>query len=174
VTGAAQGIGRAAALVLAREGGRALLSDINGDGAADAVRAIDAGMGKGTAFAMRHDVTSENDWKAAIAQVGSVGDLSLDDWRRGMTVPAGAACFLQRLSLHSLHRERQEIFYTMALKGKKTAQVNLRIDPALKEAAERAAAQDRRSLTSYVEKLIDDDLRAREAAAVPSKKRGKS
>ncbi len=41
----------------------------------------------------------------------------------------------------------------------KTAQVNLRIAPTLKEAAERAAADDKRSLTSLVEKLLDDHLR---------------
>jgi hypothetical protein len=46
----------------------------------------------------------------------------------------------------------------------KSKTLNLRIDPELKEAAERAAAEDRRSLTSYIEKLIDDDLREREAA----------
>lgn len=41
----------------------------------------------------------------------------------------------------------------------KTAQVNLRIEPALKEAAEKAAADDHRSLTSLVEKLLSDYLR---------------
>jgi hypothetical protein len=46
----------------------------------------------------------------------------------------------------------------------RTAQVNLRLHPSLKKAAEKAAAEERRSLTSYIEKLIDDDLRAREAA----------
>ncbi len=43
----------------------------------------------------------------------------------------------------------------------KTAQVNLRIAPALKEAAEKAAADDQRSLTSLVEKLLTDHLRDR-------------
>jgi hypothetical protein len=41
----------------------------------------------------------------------------------------------------------------------KTAQVNLRLEPALKEAAEKAAEADRRSLTSLVEKLLVDHLR---------------
>jgi hypothetical protein len=44
----------------------------------------------------------------------------------------------------------------------KTAQVNLRLEPSLKVAAEKAAKADRRSLTSYIEKLIEDDLRAKE------------
>ncbi|MCJ2120638.1 MULTISPECIES: hypothetical protein [unclassified Methylobacterium] len=44
---------------------------------------------------------------------------------------------------------------------KKTAQVNLRIDPALKEAAESAAKEDQRSLTSLVEKLLTEHLKAK-------------
>jgi hypothetical protein len=40
----------------------------------------------------------------------------------------------------------------------KSAQVNLRLKPALKAAAEKAAKAEHRSLTSYIEKLIADDL----------------
>lgn len=61
----------------------------------------------------------------------------------------------------------------MALKGTKTAQVNLRITPALKEAAEKAAAEDHRSLTSLVEKLLSDYIRERQGAALHAPKRGK-
>lgn len=43
----------------------------------------------------------------------------------------------------------------------KTAQVNLRLQPSLKAAAERAAADDRRSLTGLIEKLLTDYLRER-------------
>jgi hypothetical protein len=42
---------------------------------------------------------------------------------------------------------------------KKTAQVNLRIMPALKTAADKAAAADNRTLTSLIEKLLSDYLR---------------
>jgi hypothetical protein len=48
--------------------------------------------------------------------------------------------------------------YTME-KRIKTAQVNLRIDPKLKAAAEKAAADDNRSLTSLIEKLLLDNLK---------------
>lgn len=44
---------------------------------------------------------------------------------------------------------------------KKTTTLNLRIDPDLKAAAERAAAADRRSLTAYIETLIERDLARR-------------
>jgi hypothetical protein len=51
----------------------------------------------------------------------------------------------------------------------KTAQVNLRLDPALKAAAEQAAADDMRSLTSFIEKLIVDHLRHRETAQIAAR-----
>jgi len=44
---------------------------------------------------------------------------------------------------------------------KKTALVNLRMPPSLKAAAQQAAADDRRSLTSLIEKLLVDYLRNR-------------
>ena len=48
-----------------------------------------------------------------------------------------------------------------AIREPKTAQVNLRLPPSLKAAADRAAADDRRSLTSLIEKLLADYLRER-------------
>jgi hypothetical protein len=43
----------------------------------------------------------------------------------------------------------------------KTAPVNLRLKPSLKAAAEKAAEQDQRSLTSLIEKLLTDYCRKR-------------
>ena len=78
VTGAAQGLGAAHARLLASEGARVLLTDINGEGAAAQAEAINAQHGAGTAFAMRHDVTSEADWDAAVAYAAEVlGGLSV-------------------------------------------------------------------------------------------------
>jgi NAD(P)-dependent dehydrogenase (short-subunit alcohol dehydrogenase family) len=47
VTGAASGIGRAIALGYAKEGAQVAVLDINGDGAAETVRAITGAGGKG-------------------------------------------------------------------------------------------------------------------------------
>jgi predicted HicB family RNase H-like nuclease len=47
----------------------------------------------------------------------------------------------------------------MTEKRLKTATLNLRIDPQLKAAADAAAAAERRSLTSLIEKLLADWLR---------------
>ena len=41
----------------------------------------------------------------------------------------------------------------------KSATLNLRVEPAIKAAAEKAAADDRRSLTSLIEKLLSDYLK---------------
>ncbi len=65
VTGAGLGLGRAAALLLAREGARVVVSDIKeAEGRAVADEIIDGG---GEAIFIRHDVTSEDDWRNAIA-----------------------------------------------------------------------------------------------------------
>lgn len=49
----------------------------------------------------------------------------------------------------------------MTEQRRKTGILNLRIDPVLKEAAYQAAADDQRSLTGLVEKLLRDYLRER-------------
>lgn len=94
VTGAAQGLGAAMARMFAKNGARVLLTDINGADAAKLADEIDGA-------ALRHDVTSEANWQAAVAHardrfgglhvlvnnagigaVGTVEETSLDEWRR--------------------------------------------------------------------------------------------
>jgi hypothetical protein len=48
---------------------------------------------------------------------------------------------------------------TLADMAKRTALLNMRIEPEVKEAAEKAAEDDRRSLSGYVEKLLVEHLR---------------
>jgi 3(or 17)beta-hydroxysteroid dehydrogenase len=64
VTGAAEGIGRAAALALAEEGADVVATDIDGEGAESVAREIRA-KNRG-AIALRHDVADESEWQAAI------------------------------------------------------------------------------------------------------------
>ena len=125
ITGAAQGLGAASAWGLAREGARVLLTDVNEAGARQVAAAIDAELGAGVAHSMRHDVSSEDDWIAAIARaretmgglsvlvnnagiaiLGSVEDLSLAEWRRGMAVNADSV-FLGSKHALPLMRENQ-------------------------------------------------------------------
>ena len=98
ITGAASGIGAACARVLAREGARLLLTDLDQAGG----ERIAAATG---AVFMRHDVTDEATWPSVIsaaeqsfgalhilvanAGIGIMGpaiEMSLADWRRQMAV----------------------------------------------------------------------------------------
>lgn len=40
----------------------------------------------------------------------------------------------------------------------RSAQVNVRVEPTLKDAAERAAADDHRTLSSFIEKVLSERL----------------
>jgi NAD(P)-dependent dehydrogenase (short-subunit alcohol dehydrogenase family) len=65
ITGAASGLGKASAMMLAREGAKVALSDINEDGVKAAADEINQKY-PGQAFAYRLDVTHEENWKAAL------------------------------------------------------------------------------------------------------------
>lgn len=95
ITGAASGVGREDALLLAREGARVVLTDID----EDAGRAVAAEIGE-TAEFIKHDIASEDGWRtvfartterfgvpdvlvnnAAILRYGTIEDTSLEDWQ---------------------------------------------------------------------------------------------
>ncbi len=65
ITGGASGLGRASAIMLAKEGAKVAVSDINVDGAAAVTGEINAAH-PGQAFAYNLDVTSEENWKAVL------------------------------------------------------------------------------------------------------------
>ena len=105
ITGAAQGLGAAQAWMLAREGAKVLLADINAAGANEQAAAINAELGEGTAFAVKLDVTQEADWVAAmeVAQArmgglsvlvnnagvgvrGNIETCTLEEWHKGFAI----------------------------------------------------------------------------------------
>ncbi|MCF6329330.1 MAG: SDR family oxidoreductase [Henriciella sp.] len=105
VTGGAQGLGEATAHMLAKEGAKVTVTDINGAGAADVCAAINAQHGEGTAFTWSPDVTSAGHWKdvlqrahdamgglnilvnnAGIGSMASVEDEDYETFRKVMAV----------------------------------------------------------------------------------------
>jgi len=103
VTGAGLGLGRASSLLLASEGAKLVVSDIDeglaGDTAAEIVKA------GGEALALRHDVSKPEDWPTVIAAIEqrfgrldvlvnnagiaiakNIEDTTLAEWRRTMAI----------------------------------------------------------------------------------------
>jgi len=103
VTGGASGIGKASALLLAKEGAAVAVTDIQDDHGKEVAAAIKkAGA---SAIYLHHDVASEAAWEAVVAQVkakfgrldilvnnagiaiaGSVLTMTLADWRRQTSI----------------------------------------------------------------------------------------
>ena len=103
VTGAANGLGRAAALTLAREGAILVATDLQQAAGASLIDEILATGGRGRF--LRHDVTDEDAWRAGVDNIrraegrldvlvnnagiglsGPVTEMSLADWRRQTAV----------------------------------------------------------------------------------------
>ena len=105
ISGGAGGLGSAMARMLAREGAKVSLADVNLDGAKAVAAEIDAAHGAGTAFAFPLDVTKEEQWiyaleeadaamgglsvlvnNAGISRGGNIEQLSFEDWKLVMSV----------------------------------------------------------------------------------------
>ncbi|MCS6626414.1 SDR family oxidoreductase [Roseibacterium beibuensis] len=77
ITGAAGGLGQAMAWMLAREGARVAVTDMDVEGARALAEAINA-YHPGAAFAFAHDVTDEAQWISVVEQaVAAMGGLSI-------------------------------------------------------------------------------------------------
>ncbi len=96
ITGAASGMGKADAKLLAQEGAQVVVADLNEEDG----QAVAADIGENAVF-MRLDVTDEDNWKAVVEAtqarfgrldvlvnnaglmlVGNVVDTDLDSWRK--------------------------------------------------------------------------------------------
>jgi NAD(P)-dependent dehydrogenase (short-subunit alcohol dehydrogenase family) len=103
ITGAASGLGRSAALVLAREGATVVATDLNEDRGQTLV--ADIARAGGYSEFLRHDVTQEEEWRTIMAAIrsrhgrlnvlvnnagiglsGPVVEMSLADWHRQTAV----------------------------------------------------------------------------------------
>lgn len=92
ITGAGSGVGRASALVFAREGARVVCADVMEDWAKETVRLVEDQGGAATVVAC--DVTKETDVRTAIsAAVSSFGRLDVMFNNVGVATPPGAGPF---------------------------------------------------------------------------------
>ena len=105
ITGGAQGLGACFGRMMADEGAKVFLTDVNADGAASVAKSLNDGRQSPVAWSAPHDVTRAEDWKAALAQadeamggvnvlvnnagVGAAGSIeteSFENWRRTMEI----------------------------------------------------------------------------------------
>ncbi|WP_397495591.1 SDR family NAD(P)-dependent oxidoreductase [Rhodococcus sp. KBS0724] len=86
ITGAGSGVGRAAALLFAREGGNIVCADVRDEWAKETVRLIEESGGR--AVSVHCDVSSEDDIEATIkATVGEYGRLDVMYNNAGVSTP---------------------------------------------------------------------------------------
>ena len=122
VTGGATGIGRAAAIALAREGAKVAIGDVNRVDAENTVAEITKAGGE--AIFVECDVGSDEDAKRLVDTTvstfgkldvlfnnaginpmeGSVVDMSLDDWRRVFAINVDGIFFCSRHAVPELRR----------------------------------------------------------------------
>ena len=92
ITGAGSGVGRASALIFAREGAKVVVADVMEDWARETVRLVEEQAGIAVAAAC--DVTREADVVAAIGgAVSNFGRLDVMFNNAGVSTPAGAGPF---------------------------------------------------------------------------------
>jgi len=110
ITGAASGIGRAQALLFAREGAAVVAADLNGDGAEQVVSEIEAAGGIGLAVKM--DVSDNESVRAAVetavSRFGRIDILSntagaFDQYRQTLDTPRELWDKLIAVNLTSLY-----------------------------------------------------------------------
>ncbi|MBS0473243.1 MAG: glucose 1-dehydrogenase [Proteobacteria bacterium] len=100
ITGGAQGLGEATARMLMREGAWVAVTDVNADGVRKVADSLNA-IRPGSAIALSHDVTREEDWHRVVGEVErvfgglhvlvnnagvslakNVEEVTLEEWRR--------------------------------------------------------------------------------------------
>lgn len=124
VTGAASGIGKGIAEKLASEGAHVVVTDIDGDGAAEVARDLVERNGFGRAFATPMDVSSQDSVRnafdaarlqyggidivvsnAGIAPVGAIDQLHLSDWQRSLDINTTGHFLVAVQALNTLKKQ---------------------------------------------------------------------
>lgn len=123
ITGGAGGLGQAMAKAFIAEGAAVLITDLDGDAAERAARALDPDGGK--VFSQAHDVTREADWQEAVAAAesrlgglsvlvnnagvwvsGTVEETDYSTWRRGLDVNLDSVFLGTRAAMPALRKSQ--------------------------------------------------------------------
>ena len=134
ITGAAKGIGREAALLLAREGAALVVTDVDVEGVRQVADEIVAAGGR--SLALRHDVVDEARWdeviaaattefggldvvvnNAGIAIGGDAETLSLDSWRKVMAVNLDSVFLGTRAGIRAMKSRGGSIINISSIEG---------------------------------------------------------
>jgi NAD(P)-dependent dehydrogenase (short-subunit alcohol dehydrogenase family) len=122
ITGAAGGLGESMAWMMAREGARLALSDIDGERARALAQAI-SDEHPNAAFAYAHDVASEDQWREVVASaVADLGGLSVLVNNAGV---GGPLAFVEDDTIENWQRQ-YEINLRSVMLGAKHAMPHLR------------------------------------------------
>jgi 3(or 17)beta-hydroxysteroid dehydrogenase len=134
VTGAGVGLGRAAAMLLAHEGARVVVTDLNiGEGGRTADEIVEKG---GEAIFIRHDVAQEADWRDAIGMAtsrfgkldilvnnagvalgGSVETTTLEQWRWLMSINLDGVFIGTKLAIAAMKKTGGSIINLSSIEG---------------------------------------------------------
>lgn len=133
ITGGAGGLGSSIGWMLARQGARVALTDIDIDRAASQADAINRELGPGQAIALRHDVTDADSWdhalrdaadflggisvlvnNAGVAPVGSIERIDLEEWTRVMRINVDSVMLGSQKAIPYLQRAQPASIVNMA------------------------------------------------------------
>ena len=125
ITGAAGGLGEAMARMMAREGAKLALTDIDGDRVQALADSINADH-PGTAFAYAHDVTNEGEWERVVANSArDMGGISVLVNNAGI---GGQLVFAEQDTLENW-RKVQSVNLESVMLGCKHALPHLKAEP---------------------------------------------
>ncbi|WDI31507.1 SDR family oxidoreductase [Hyphococcus flavus] len=124
ITGGAQGLGACFGRMLANEGARVVLTDVNLDGAEETATAINQTHDNST-LALKHDVTSKEDWESALgaaadflggidvlinnAGIGTAGSIeteTYENWRRTQEIDVDSIFIGTQLAMPYLKKSQ--------------------------------------------------------------------